>query len=181
MADHCGVEDPSAAASGSVSPVVQGCGDCRQLGEVRLLAVYSCPISGDADGHVSCEDVPVGRLPGSPWGSGDFFSASITPNAHVVAVVGPHGFAAMCPLQWRLKDQWSPMVDDPAVQIPLLQECVEAVRWWLQEDRWVLNVPLQAPPPFLLLHTDASLSGWGAHLLDLTALGVWSQEECAAH
>ena len=32
----------------------------------------------------------------------------------------------MCLLQWRLKDHWSPMVDDPAVQISLLQECVEA-------------------------------------------------------
>ena len=33
----------------------------------------------------------------------------------------------------------------------------------------------------LLLHTDASLLGWGAHLLDLTDSGVWSQEESYLH
>ena len=72
------------------------------------------------------------------------------------------------------------MVDDLAVQIPLSPECAEAVRLWLQEDKWVFVVPLQVPPLSLLLHTDASL-GWGAHLLDLTASEVWSQEESSLH
>ena len=40
-----------------------------------------------------------------------------------------------------------------------MPEYFEAVQWWLREDRWVLGVPLQVPPPSLLLHTDASLSG----------------------
>ena len=43
------------------------------------------------------------------------------------------------------------------------------------------GVPLQVPPPSQLLYTDASLSGWGAHLLDLTASGVWSAEESSMH
>ena len=42
-------------------------------------------------------------------------------------------------------------------------------------------VPLQVPPPSLLLHTNESLSGWEAHMLDLTTLGVWSQEESSLH
>ena len=71
-------------------------------------------------------------------------------------------------LQWRLKDFWSPMLDDPALPVPVSPECAEALRWW------VLDVPLQVPPPSLLLHTDTSLSVWGAHLLDLMAAGVWS-------
>ena len=33
----------------------------------------------------------------------------------------------MRPLLWCLEDQWSPTMDHPAVQIPLSQECVEAV------------------------------------------------------
>ena len=33
-------------------------------------------------------------------------------------------------------------------------------------------------PPSMLLYTDASqATGWGAHLLDLTASGVWSEKE----
>ena len=57
----------------------------------------------------------------------------------------PWGRSRMHTLQWHLKDHWFPMVDDLAVQIPLSQECVEAVRWWLQEDRWVSGVPLLVP------------------------------------
>ena len=38
---------------------------------------------------------------------------------------------------------------------------------------------LQVPP--VLLHVDASLSSWGTHLRDLTALGVWAQEENLLH
>ena len=42
-------------------PVVAelGSGDRCQLGEVRPPAVHLCPRSGDADRHVSREDVPV--------------------------------------------------------------------------------------------------------------------------
>ena len=32
-------------------------------------------------------------------------------------------------------------------------------------------------PPFPLLCTDTSRTGWGAHLLNLVAAGVWSREE----
>ena len=32
-------------------------------------------------------------------------------------------------------------------------------------------------PPSFLLFTKASLADWGTHFLDLTAVGVWSQEE----
>ena len=53
LAGHCGVQDPSAAASESGYPVVQGSGDHCQLREVRPKAVHSCPLSGDADRHVS--------------------------------------------------------------------------------------------------------------------------------
>ena len=64
----------------------------------------------------------------------------------------------MCPLKWHLKDNWSPMVDDTAVQIPLSQVCAEVVYWWLQNDRWGFDVSLQVPPPSLLLHANVCLS-----------------------
>ena len=99
------------------------------------------------------------------------------PSMDAAAGVGPHGVAGvlfsrgctrMRPLQWHLNDR-SPMVGDQAVQIPQMQGCIEMVRWWLQEDRWLSGVPIQVPPPSLLLYTNALLSGWGLHLLDLTA------------
>ena len=36
---------------------------------------------------------------------------------------------------------------------------------------------LQGPPPSFLLFTDASVTGWGTHLQDLMAAGVWPREE----
>ena len=73
------------------------------------------------------------------------------------------------------------MIDILADQIPLLQEYIEAVHWWLREDRWQSGVPLKFPPPSLSLYTDTSVSGWGTHLLDLTASRVWSEEESLEH
>ena len=35
--------------------------------------------------------------------------------------------------------------------------------------------------PSLSLYTDSSQSGWGAHLLDFTASGVWPDEESQEH
>ena len=48
----------------------------------------------------------------------------------------PRDRTLMWPLQWHLKDSWSPVMDDPATPIPLSQTCVETVRWWLQEVRF---------------------------------------------
>ena len=71
------------------------------------------------------------------------------------------------------------MVDDPAIQIPLSQECVEAVCWWLQEERLGFGVPLQVPPPSMLLHTDMCLSVQGAHLVD-GVCGPWNRAQCTS-
>ena len=37
------------------------------------------------------------------------------------------------------------------------------------------------PSPSLFWYTNASLSDWGVHLLELTASGVWSEEESVEH
>ena len=94
LAHHCGVEDPSSAVSGSGSPVVlvQASGYCCQLGEVQPPAVHSCPVSGDADRHVSREGIPIQSSCGSLSGGGDLFSVSfVATSTHVAAVVGPLG------------------------------------------------------------------------------------------
>ena len=72
---------------------------CRDLGTVvnweksDLQFIHSCPVSGDADRHISREGVPVKSSPGSLSGNGNFFSASsVASSAHVAAVVGPHDF-----------------------------------------------------------------------------------------
>ena len=41
--------------------------------------------------------------------------------------------------------------------------------------------PLHAEEHNLLLFTDASVKGWGAHLGDLTVSGLWSDTEANLH
>ena len=191
IAGHCVVKDLSSASLGSDSLVVQGSGDRCQLGEVRPPAVHLCPVSVDADKHVSREGFPVASLSGSLSGSGDFFLLLPSPPAsmwqqllgHMASLEHflPRGHLCMCPLQWRLKDHWSPMVDDPAVQIPLLQECIEAVCWWLQEDRWAfVSLSRFFLHPCCCIPTRLCRVGEPT-LLDLTASRVWSQEESSLH
>ena len=76
---HSRVEDPSALASRSGSPVVQESGDRCQLLEVRPPAVHSCPVSGVEGKHISQVGVPVRSLSGSLSGSGDFFFSYFRP------------------------------------------------------------------------------------------------------
>ena len=45
---------------------------------------------------------------------------------------------------------------------------------WLNRDFLFTVVPLCRPQPTLFIFTDASLVGWGAHLGDLSASGLWS-------
>ena len=40
---------------------------------------------------------------------------------------------------------------------------------------------LRGTPPELRLYSDASRSGWGAHLLDQSASGLWSDQETSLH
>ena len=76
LVGHCGVEDPSAAALGSGSPVVQGFGDCCQLGEVQPPAIHSRPVCGNADRHAPRDSVPVCSSSDSFSGSDEFLPAS---------------------------------------------------------------------------------------------------------
>ena len=41
--------------------------------------------------------------------------------------------------------------------------------------------PFGTPTPDLSLYSDASRSGWGAHLLDQSVSGIWSHEEASLH
>ena len=41
--------------------------------------------------------------------------------------------------------------------------------------------PYRPPPSQVTVVTDASLSGWGAHVLDLSTSALWSPEESSQH
>ena len=84
-------------------------------------------------------------------------------------------------MQWQLKTSWSPEDDPPDLPVELTQEIRENLSWWTVESRLLQGVPFGTLPPGLLLFTDASCAGWGAHLLDQRASGKWSEEEQMLH
>ena len=52
----------------------------------------------------------------------------------------------------------------------------------VENPKYVLKgCPLHAEEHNLLLFTDASLKGWGAHLENLTVSGMWSDTEANLH
>ena len=86
----------------------------------------------------------------------------------------PHGRLRMRSLQWHLKSQWSPESDPPSLPVALPEEARRDLSWWMVRDHLLVGVRFGTPAPDLHLYSDASSSGWGAHLLDQNVSGVWS-------
>ena len=62
-------------------------------------------------------------------------------------------------------------------------EFLQALQVW-RDEHWLRQaVPIRPPAPEISLCTDASLQGWGAHLLPefVTISGLWTQEERPYH
>ena len=93
----------------------------------------------------------------------------------------PHGRLRMRSLQWHLKTQWSPESDPPSLPVALPEEARRDLSWWMVKDHLLTGVRFGAPAPDLHLYSDASSSGWGAHLLDQNVSGVWSDQEKLLH
>ena len=86
----------------------------------------------------------------------------------------------MRPIQWHLKrHRHAP--DSLEKVIPLPQSLHPHRDWWLLESNVLRGQPLHPLQHALQIFTDASNEGWGAHLGDSTARGVWSEPESLLH
>ena len=85
------------------------------------------------------------------------------------------------PLQWAVRDRWTQAQGSWEDLLPLGPWFREAVQPWLDSSWLRSGVPLWFLPPQLSLYTDASAQGWGAHVEEVHAAGVWSAEESAYH
>ena len=86
----------------------------------------------------------------------------------------------MRPIQWHLKRHWH-VPESLEKIIPLPQSLHPHLRWWLDPGNVLKGQPLHPLRHALQLFTDASNEGWGAHLGDFTASGLWSTQESALH
>ena len=58
---------------------------------------------------------------------------------------------------------------------------IHYLAWWRRGNIFRAGVPLHAPLASQEMFTDASTSGWGAHLGVLRAQGSWNQQEAVLH
>ena len=86
----------------------------------------------------------------------------------------------MRPIQWHLKRHWH-VLEILEKVIPVPQSLHPHLDWWLDEANVLKGQPLHPLQHAVQLFTDASNEGWGAHLGDFTARGVWSSTESLLH
>jgi len=88
----------------------------------------------------------------------------------------PLGRLHMRPIQQLLASvwKWGHPLDAP-VRLPSDSLC--HLRWWTIRLNLLEGVPLHPLTPSLVVYTDASLEGWGAHCGMDTAQGKWTAEE----
>lgn len=86
----------------------------------------------------------------------------------------PQGRAHKRQLQWAVKHRWSQELDSWDKTIVLHPWFRDAVSLWLDQEFLFSMVSLHQSVPDVHLYTDASLSGWGAHLGNQVASGKWS-------
>ena len=65
--------------------------------------------------------------------------------------------------------------------IPVPNSLHQHLKWWLEESNVLLGQPLHPLKHALQIFTDASKEGWGAHLDEHTARGIWSLPESKFH
>ncbi|XP_066958908.1 uncharacterized protein [Macrobrachium rosenbergii] len=93
----------------------------------------------------------------------------------------PHRQLHLQSLQWGLRDFWDQSREPQSVLVPISQEVRDDLAWWLDDRNLCIGTPLSSRPPDLLLFSDASKEGWGAHPEELLISGMWNQHNWHLH
>lgn len=91
-----------------------------------------------------------------------------------LAPITVRGRLHLRPLQRWFRQRWHQRTGRWSDPIQIDQDFVHHLSWWAEPGRFQ-GVPLVPPVPNLTLCTDASTHGWGAHLEEETASGVWPE------
>ena len=84
-------------------------------------------------------------------------------------------------LQVWFNTSFNPLWPARRVILRIPDGVLRSLAWWTHRNNLLKGIPFRLPMPSMTLTTDASLQGWGAHLLDLRTQGRWSDKEQRAH
>ena len=165
--------------------------DCDKGEEVGSRALADCEVPRHDHRYQGRQCFSVsGESREIPDGGGELLYHGLPPARLWQVILGhlaslerlvPHGRLRMRSLQWHLKAHWSPESDPPSLPVPLPREVKQDLSWWMVRHHLLMGVRFGTPAPDLHLYSDASCSGWGAHLLDQHVSGVWSDQEKLLH
>lgn len=77
------------------------------------------------------------------------------------------------PLQWEILSQWDRNLHLLNRRCLLSPRVQRSLKWW----KSCTQGSSMTEPKWILLTTDASLSGWGAHLDGVQAQGTWNTQQ----
>ena len=84
------------------------------------------------------------------------------------------------PFHWHLSRHWNAQRDPPEMIIPVSEDIITEVNWWLKIDLSMAE-PVVRPPPDVRIYTDACTTGWGAHVGETVVKGTWNDREKSLH
>ena len=84
------------------------------------------------------------------------------------------------PIQFALADRWS-RSQDLATPVPVLPHDREHLEWWTNRDNVMVGLSLTPFKAEVTMFTDASKAGWGAHMGERTASGLWPDTQRSFH
>ena len=165
--------------------------DCDKREEVGSRALAVCEVSRYDHRYRCRQGLPVSSKSREvPYGSGEILFHAISPSSALAGDLGSPGFAGAVGSSRSTSDALLAVASEVPV-VPRVRPSLASggfaggarrdLSWWMVRDHLLVGVRFGTPAPDLHLYSDASSSGWGAHLLDQNVSGVWSAQEKLLH
>ena len=85
------------------------------------------------------------------------------------------------PIQGQLRLHRSQSKEKSSKLVPIDLQSLLAILWWTNRENLSRGVPIWTMDVEYSLYSDSSTQGWGAHLQELIASGIWSQDQSQQH
>ena len=159
--------------------------------EIGYNPISGCHLSGDRAGH-SCRPgkAVTQEVDQLAIHSGGIHSTAVTTCCPVAPSTWTPSLSRETSALWsNLHSSHSMAIETPleSVEGEILEtdstrpSVPPGILWWTNRDNLRRGVPIGTIDVEYYLYTDSSTQGWGAHLQELTASGIWSQDQSQLH